>query len=219
MHLDRRTFSIDEDASSRLEKYLNDLAEKLSGSSDKDEITEDIESRIADHLASLPKDKTVSLEDVEKTLDRIGPVDNYITEDSTDKETKSGGASKIPWKIILIIAGIIIGIPLLFSIILMIGVFLGFKGFRDMADNILENFTDTQKEMIEDFEEDRDEAMEEHQERTDEMFEDFEETSDESYEDFLEKTEELEDKANQDSEEMKEDFDEAVDEMEDSYNE
>ena len=83
-------FHIDEDAFSKLERYLATLKQQFAKTQGGDEIVNDVEMRIAELFKEYTATKeVVDLQDVAQAISVLGEPEDYIdTEaDSTDEET------------------------------------------------------------------------------------------------------------------------------------
>lgn len=95
-------FNIDEDAYSKLNAYLERLKSHFKGSSEGDEIINDIENRIAEMMqARLSDTKTVIvIEDIEEIISKMGEPTDFEEEDTYEQakeeytEAKQKGTSK-----------------------------------------------------------------------------------------------------------------------------
>jgi phage shock protein PspC (stress-responsive transcriptional regulator) len=81
INISQRIFNIDEDAYEVLKKYLGDIEARYRQEVGKDEIIEDIESRIAEELEKLSSahKKVIILSDVETVIRVLGRVEDFDT--------------------------------------------------------------------------------------------------------------------------------------------
>jgi len=91
VNLNNIVFHIDDDAYEMLQTYLHEIAEHFQSDDEKNEIMNDIESRIAELFnEKLQKNKNVvNLTDVEEIIEVMGKPSQYADEDEEPKEPKS----------------------------------------------------------------------------------------------------------------------------------
>src|SRR5436190_4784899 len=81
-------FHIDENAYERFKHYLESIRSHFTGSDGRDEIMQDIESRIAEMFQERVKDlkQVITLTDVEEVTVLMGKPEQFGDEDSKEKE-------------------------------------------------------------------------------------------------------------------------------------
>lgn len=84
-------FNLEEVAFEKLAAYLNQLKKSFEGTTGKEEILADIESRIAELFTEKIQDKQVILEkEVDEVIEILGAPEQYETDDDTQSESTSG---------------------------------------------------------------------------------------------------------------------------------
>lgn len=76
-NIDGRIFNIDEDAYDLLQSYLHQLATAFGGNNDSDEIVNDIEARISEHLAEMCPSSIVNIKNINEVIDIIGHPEDF----------------------------------------------------------------------------------------------------------------------------------------------
>jgi phage shock protein PspC (stress-responsive transcriptional regulator) len=79
-------FYIDEDAYETLQKYLNNIRTYLGNTEGREEIIDDIESRIAE-LFSEKQKQVITLVEVNKIIEVMGQPEDYMTEEEFEETT------------------------------------------------------------------------------------------------------------------------------------
>jgi len=79
-------FYIDEDAYETLQKYLNNIRTYLGNTEGREEIIDDIESRIAE-LFSEKQKQVITLEEVNEIIEVMGQPEDYMTEEEFEETT------------------------------------------------------------------------------------------------------------------------------------
>jgi phage shock protein PspC (stress-responsive transcriptional regulator) len=86
-------FYIDEDAYEALQKYLNNIRTYLGNTEGKDEIIDDIESRIAE-LFSEKQKQVITLTEVNEVIEVMGQPEDYMSEEEPEEKTAYQQSSK-----------------------------------------------------------------------------------------------------------------------------
>ena len=83
-------FHIDEDAYDRLQAYMRSIKTHFANQDGTDEITSDIESRIAELMQLLitPQKQVITIEDVESIIKQLGEPQEMSEEEEPQKEEK-----------------------------------------------------------------------------------------------------------------------------------
>ncbi len=95
INLGGSSFCMDESAHEKLQKYLQSVEHNLGSDTDKKEVMDDIEARIAELLSELRKTQhrfVVSAEMVQIVIDRMGSPDDFM--DEQDKGSKDSFGTK-----------------------------------------------------------------------------------------------------------------------------
>jgi len=89
INLNGLLFNLEEEAFEKLHNYLNKLKRYFKESDGRDEIIEDIESRIAELFQERLKQKQVILEsDVNEAIEILGQPEEYISDEDIDREAE-----------------------------------------------------------------------------------------------------------------------------------
>jgi len=86
-------FYIDEDAYEALQKYLNNIRTYLGNTEGKDEIIDDIESRIAE-LFSEKQKQVITLTEVNEVIEVMGQPEDYMSEEEPEEKKSYQQSSK-----------------------------------------------------------------------------------------------------------------------------
>ncbi len=86
-------FYIDEDAYEALQKYLNNIRTYLGNTEGKDEIIDDIESRIAELFSDKQK-QVITLTEVNEVIEVMGQPEDYMSEEEPEEKTAYQQSSK-----------------------------------------------------------------------------------------------------------------------------
>ena len=86
-------FYIDEDAYEALQKYLNNIRAYLDNTEGREEIIDDIESRIAE-LFSEKQKQVITLIEVSEVIEVMGQPEDYMSEDEPEEKTAYQQSSK-----------------------------------------------------------------------------------------------------------------------------
>ena len=86
-------FYIDEDAYEALQKYLNNIRTYLGNTEGKDDIIDDIESRIAE-LFSEKQKQVITLTEVNEVIEVMGQPEDYMSEEEPEEKTAYQQSSK-----------------------------------------------------------------------------------------------------------------------------
>lgn len=88
IHIGKQLFTIEEDAYSLLQSYLERLERKFQNEQGKEEIIEDIEYRFAELFASYLQSSRVVVEesDVKQAIDSLGQIEDFEAENETVNE-------------------------------------------------------------------------------------------------------------------------------------
>lgn len=93
-NIDGRIFNIDEDAYNLLQSYLHQLATAFGGNNDSDEIVNDIEARISEHLAEMCPSSIVNIKDINAVIDIIGHPEDFETEAQEQPQSAEAPAAE-----------------------------------------------------------------------------------------------------------------------------
>lgn len=86
-------FYIDEDAYEELQKYLKNIKTYLGNTEGREEIIDDIESRIAE-LFSEKQKQVITLIEVSEVIEVMGQPEDYMSEDETEQKTSYKSSNK-----------------------------------------------------------------------------------------------------------------------------
>ena len=86
-------FYIDEDAYEALQKYLNNIRTYLGNTEGREEIIDDIESRIAE-LFSEKQKQVITLIEINEVIEVMGQPEDYMSEDEPEEKTADQQSSK-----------------------------------------------------------------------------------------------------------------------------
>jgi len=86
-------FYIDEDAYEELQKYLKTIKTYLGNTEGREEIIDDIESRIAE-LFSEKQKQVITLIEVSEVIEVMGQPEDYMSEDETEQKTSYKSSNK-----------------------------------------------------------------------------------------------------------------------------
>ena len=86
-------FYIDEDAYETLQKYLNNIRTYLGNTEGREEIIDDIESRIAE-LFSEKQKQVITLIEVNEVIEVMGQPEDYMSEEPPEEKTANQQSSK-----------------------------------------------------------------------------------------------------------------------------
>lgn len=86
-------FYIDEDAYEALQKYLNNIRTYLGSTEGREEIIDDIESRIAE-LFSEKQKQVITLIEVNEVIEVMGQPEDYMSEEEPEEKSASQQSSK-----------------------------------------------------------------------------------------------------------------------------
>ena len=86
-------FYIDEDAYETLQKYLNNIRTYLGNTEGREEIIDDIESRIAE-LFSEKQKQVITLNEVNEVIEVMGQPEDYMSEEEPEEKTAGQQSSK-----------------------------------------------------------------------------------------------------------------------------
>ena len=86
-------FYIDEDAYEALQKYLNNIRTYLGNTEGREEIIDDIESRIAE-LFSEKQKQVITLNEVNEVIEVMGQPEDYMSEEEPEEKTAGQQSSK-----------------------------------------------------------------------------------------------------------------------------
>ena len=86
-------FYIDEDAYETLQKYLNNIRTYLGNTEGREEIIDDIESRIAE-LFSEKQKQVITLNEVNDVIEVMGQPEDYMSEEEPEEKTAGQQSSK-----------------------------------------------------------------------------------------------------------------------------
>jgi len=86
-------FYIDEDAYETLQKYLNNIRTYLGNTEGREEIIDDIESRIAE-LFSEKQKQVITLTEVNEVIEVMGQPEDYMSEEEPEEKTASQQSNK-----------------------------------------------------------------------------------------------------------------------------
>ncbi len=86
-------FYIDEDAYEALQKYLNNIRTYLGNTEGREEIIDDIESRIAE-LFSEKQKQVITLNEVNEVIEVMGQPEDYMSEEEPEEKTAGQQSNK-----------------------------------------------------------------------------------------------------------------------------
>ena len=86
-------FYIDEDAYETLQKYLNNIRTYLGNTEGREEIIDDIESRIAE-LFSEKQKQVITLIEVNEVIEVMGQPEDYMSEEEPEEKTAGQQSNK-----------------------------------------------------------------------------------------------------------------------------
>jgi phage shock protein PspC (stress-responsive transcriptional regulator) len=86
-------FYIDEDAYEELQKYLKNIKTYLGNTEGREEIIDDIESRIAE-LFSEKQKQVITIIEVSEVIEVMGQPEDYMSEDETEQKTSYKSSNK-----------------------------------------------------------------------------------------------------------------------------
>ena len=194
----RKTFLIANSAKWMLMKYADEILSRKRESDEAMEIGEDLEARVVE-LLSKKSATPLTKKDIEEIKERIGNLDEIFPK-----------SNKRTLKKVLIIVGLILGLPTILFILMFLGViFITGKTFIevfDSVDNITTNFSDSF------------DSFKDMSDNMNESFDQFNENSDEMYDQFQDENEEMQNSFEEDFQDAKDELDQSDSGYEDLKN-